>query len=224
MPARTAPLATGEIYHVFNRSIDRQPIFTRQKANKRAILTLSYYRFIKTPIKLSHFLTWSSDKKILILDQLEQQSLRFVTVLAYCLMPNHYHLLLKQEQEQGISKFVGQFQNSYTRYFNTFQNRVGHLFQGQFKAVHVETDEQLLHVSRYIHLNPYTSFVVKTLDDLLVYPWSSLFEYLSGPAKISKPAQILEYFKNPTTYEQFIKDQADYQRELEKIKHLAIDS
>lgn len=72
-------------------------------------------------------------------------------------MPNHFHLLIKQTEQNGISEFVGKFSNSYTKYYNTKHNRVGALLQGQLKAVLIESGEQLIHVSRYIHLNPTSS-------------------------------------------------------------------
>ena len=142
-------------------------------------------------------------------------------------MPNHFHLLLKQLKNNGISTLVANFQNSYTRYFNLKNKRVGPLFQGAFKAVRVETDEQFLHVSRYIHLNPYSSLVVKSLEELQRYPWSSLPEYLNPKKhknKISFPKEILDFFDdNLHDYQKFIYNQAEYQKNLETIKHLIFD-
>ena len=147
-----------------------------------------------------------------------------VEIIAYCLMPNHLHLLLKQLEENGISIFMSNLTNSYTRFFNTKQKRKGPLFQGKFKGVRIETDEQLFHVSRYIHLNPYSSFVLKSLEELESYPYSSLPEYLGLKKEIHcKTEIILNNFKNIQSYEDFVFDRAGYQRELEKIKHLAIE-
>ena len=83
---------------------------------------------------------------------------RVVDLICFCLMPNHFHLLLRQIEEDGIVKFVRNFQIGYSRYLNEKEKRSGALFEGQFKAVRVENDEQLIHVSRYIHLNPYSSY------------------------------------------------------------------
>lgn len=82
-------------------------------------------------------------------------------IISYCLMPNHFHLLVKQVIDHGIVKCLNNFSNSYTRYFNIRHDRVGPLFQGRFKAVRIETDEQLLQVSRYIHLNPVASSLIE---------------------------------------------------------------
>jgi len=112
-------------------------------------------------------------------------------------------------------------QNSYTKYFNFKRKRIGSLFQGIFKAIRVETDEQLIHLSRYIHLNPYSSYIVKSIKDLKTYPWSSLPDYL-GKQKYPflKKKFILDFFKSKRDYQEFVFNQADYQKELEKIKHL----
>lgn len=169
-----------------------------------------------------------------MLVQLKAKRKFLVEMIAFCLMPNHFHLLLKQVQENGISAFTGNFTNSYTRYFNTKQKRIGPLFQGKFKAVRVETNEQLLHLSRYIHLNPYSSYLIKTLDKLENYPYSSFSEYLY-PKKIFNCEKeiIFHDFKDVSsykrslqvseTYKKFILNQADYQRRLQTVKHLALE-
>lgn len=139
-------------------------------------------------------------------------------------MPNHFHFLLRQLVENGIPKFISNFENSFTRYFNTKHERVGPLFLDQFKGVRIETDEQLFHVSRYVHLNPYTSYVVKDLEVLKRYPWSSFSEYLvENQNGICEKETILSFFKNKKAYEQFVIDRADYQRELHKIQHLLLE-
>ena len=92
-------------------------------------------------------------------------------------MGNHFHFLIKQASDNGISKFMANFTNSYTKYFNTKHQRVGPLFQGVFKAVHVDSDEQLIHLSRYIHLNPVMGFVIKA-EELKDYKWFSYPNYI----------------------------------------------
>lgn len=136
-------------------------------------------------------------------------------------MPNHFHLLLKQTSDNGISKFMGKTLNSYTRYFNTLNKRVGPLFQGAFKAVRIKTGEQLLHISRYIHLNPYVSNIVK---DPSLYKWSSFNAYADGRANTNTNKKIvLELFKNSREYVNFVLDHSEYARELERIKHLVFE-
>ena len=175
MPLRIIPLVNGQYYHIFNRSINKEPIFTRLKDCQRAIFTMNYYRFKDSPLKLAYFLALGFDVRNDIMVSLIKTSKTLVDIICYCLMPNHFHILLKQNEENGISRF-----------FNTKHSRQGHLFQGQFKAVRIEDEEQLIHVSRYIHLNPYSSFVVKTITNLKEYRHSSLKEYLESAAGLCK--------------------------------------
>lgn len=223
MPGRALPLITSEIYHVFNRGIDHRPTFPDKRKLTRALEVITFYRFSTLPVSLSTFLRMSQQRREEIIKSLEVNSKRLIDIFAYCFMPNHFHFLLRQKQNSGISKFMSNFQNSYTRYFNLRLNRTGPLFLDQFKAVRIETDEQFLHVSRYIHLNPYTSFIVKTVTDLEIYPWSSLPEYLGKLKRICTTQMLLSFFKAKTSLKKFIINQADYQRSLESIKHLALE-
>lgn len=224
MPGRSVPLVINEIYHVFNRGIDHRPTFTDMREYNRALEVLSYYRFASPSKKLSYFLLLASDERMKIIDNMKNKSQRLIEIVAFCLMPNHFHFLLKQLSHNGISEFMSNFQNSYTRYFNTKNERTGPLFLDQFKAVRIETDEQFIHVSRYIHLNPLTSYVIKDFDSLKRYPWSSFKDYVvENPDSVCSTKTVLDYFKNKTLYELFVKDQIDYQRKLHMIKHLVLE-
>lgn len=224
MPGRSIPLVTSEIYHVFNRGVDHRPTFINKREYKRAMTTFSYYRFISPEKKLSYVLTLSLENREDIINSLVERNKILVEILAFCLMPNHFHFLLKQLMPNGISKFMSNFQNSYTRFFNTKHERQGPLFLDQFKAIRIETDEQLLHVSRYIHLNPLTSYILKDFESLKEYSWSSLKEYLRPNLKEACSTQIiLDLVKNIKEYEQFVEDQIDYQRKIHQIKHLTFE-
>lgn len=221
MPQRKILLVNNEFYHIFNRSINKEPIFVKQRDCQRSLKTISYYMFKNPPIRLSYFLALGQEKRFEITKTFYS---KIVDVVSFALMPNHFHFLLKQNEDKGISKFLALFENSYTRYFNTKNNRQGHVFQGQFKAVRIEDDDQLLHVNRYIHLNPYSSYVVKTLADLESYPYSSFPEFLNSlPSKIYNKEIILDHFPAISKYKEFVFDQANYQRKLEEIKHLILE-
>lgn len=218
---RPTPLVNGEFYHIFNRGVARMPMFLSKIDYKQAIQTLSYYRFTKPPIALSRFKELPVKEKENFLSSL-QSTERLVDIVSFVFMPNHFHFLLKQHKDNGISKFISQFTNSYTRHFNTVYERVGPVYQGVFKSVHIETDEQLIHVSRYIHLNPLVSNVIRE-KDLLSYPWSSLPDFLNGKSSLVQLEHILQHFKNPVDYKQFVLDHTDYARRLEEIKHLTLE-
>lgn len=226
MPGRKIPLVVDEIYHVFNRGINRQPAFTNKWEYKRAMQCLDYYRFALPPAKLSVFLKTSNNNQTETLANMAKKKDTLIDILSYCLMPNHFHLLLRQRKEKGISRFMSKLLNSYTKYFNKRNKRDGSLFLDQFKAVRIETDEQLLHVQRYIHLNPYSSYLVSSIEELIKYPYTSLGEYLSKlshPGEICEKGTILSYFKKKEEFKKFIINQADYQRSLDEIKHLALE-
>ncbi|MDO8498468.1 MAG: transposase, partial [bacterium] len=146
---------------------------------------------------------------------------KVVEVICYCLMPNHFHLLVRQLQDNGISEFIGKVLNSYTKYFNTKHTRVGPLFQGVFKTVLIEDEIQLLHVSRYIHLNPYVSELVQ---ELKLYPYSSYQHFIDvDHDQLCVADSVLNNFKNSNDYKDFVGGHGDYAKELEIMKHLLLE-
>lgn len=222
MSDRRTPIVTGEFYHIFNRGVARQPTFYTKRDYERALLTLSYYRFKNPPVKLSRFKELALDERSRILDGLQKASDLDVKMISFVLMPNHFHFLLQQITDTGIATFISKFTNSYTKYLNTKQGRVGPMFQGVYKSVHIETDEQLIHVSRYIHLNPVVSGVIKE-SELFSYPWSSLPDFLKGQSSVVFLDPILSHMPS-LNYKKFVYDQIDYAKRLEEIKHLALEN
>ena len=146
-----------------------------------------------------------------------------IDILAYALMSNHFHLLVRQRQENAITQTLANISNSYAKYFNIKHHRVGPLYQGPFKAVHVETDQQLIHLSRYIHINPVVVGVM-TQEELLSSPRTSFPEYLGQSETLFTDVKpILSHFVSPESYKIFVFDQVAYGKELEKIKHLSLE-
>ncbi len=221
MPYRKVPLVAGEIYHVFNRSITGVPIFPTSQYFTRFIELINYYRFKDTPVSYSQFKRIERDIRQQIMDDLIKEDDRQVEIFAFCLMDNHF--LLKQTADNGIARFISNLQNGYAKYFNVRTERNGPLFQPMFKNTRIITDEQFLHVSRYIHLNPSTSYLVK-IEDLENYKWSSLPGYLSLNQQYAfvNMSFILDLLSKKK-YKQFVYDQAEYQRELGNIKHLLME-
>lgn len=221
MPGRKIPLITDEFYHVFNRGINHQDTFYIEADYKRALDSISLYRFSNPPLCLSKFIRLNTKKRAELLNTMGKSQ---VSILSYCLMPNHFHLLLRQDKDEGISKLLGNFLNSYTKYFNIRHDRDGSLFLDQFKAVRIENSEQLHHTCRYIHLNPYSSRLVTSLENLSTYPWSSLCEYLGDKqGKFVDKQAIMASFSNKEKFRQFTFDHADQQRKLKEIEHLLIE-
>jgi len=224
MPIRYTPLVNNQLYHIMNRSISEQLLFPSIKEYGRFADLIGYYIYDNPPSTYSRFLKLSNAERKRILANLADKNNRLVGIIAFCLMPTHFHLLLQQKKNNGISKFIAIITNSYAKYHNLKIQRQGPLYKGSFKAVRITTDEQLLHVTRYIHLNPYTSYVVKNIDDLLKYPHSSLQEYLNiTETKIVEKDIVLSNFQNKESFKKFHLDQADYQRKLQEIKHLVLE-
>jgi len=222
MAYRKIVLATNEIYHVYNRGVEKRPIFVIRKDYLRFIALANYYRFSNCPVKFSHFKELSMQERESILNRLENESKKLVDIMAFCLMPNHVHFLLKQLLDNGISKFMAKITSGFSHYFNVRHERVGYLFQGNFGAVRIEDDEQFVHVSRYIHLNSVSSYLIE-VEDLDNYEYSSFPEYINKKKGFCNTKEILSYFKNAQEYGKFVYDQADYARQLENIKHLTLE-
>ena len=211
MPLRKHKLTTGNYYHVFNRGVEKRKIFLREQDFLRFSETMEHCLFNKRK---------PSSRDLKSPDSTIEKP---VELLAYCLMPNHFHLLLKQNIEKGIESYLQRLSNSYAKYFNTKYKRVGSLFQGPFRSVNINSDEQLLHLSRYIHLNP---VVAGLAGDPKGYRWSSYSDYIGkSPSRNTfvNPEIILGSFSASNTYEQFTLDQIDYGKKLEDFKHLNID-
>ena len=157
MPRRKVVLANQEIYHIFNKFVADEEVFDKARYLSHAINLLEYYQKPQK-IRYSAFKKLNNEEKkkySKLLTTLDP----YVEIFSYALMPNHYHILLKQVSENGIQKFIANFQNSFARYYNLKNKRRGSLFINAFKSKRVENESILLHISRYIHLNPVTSYL-----------------------------------------------------------------
>lgn len=133
-----------------------------------------------------------------------------VNLLAYCLMGNHFHILFYQyDDETAISKLISSVMTAYTAYFNKRHKRRGSLFESTFKAAWIENDAQLMHITRYIHLNH---------SKYSTWKHSSYQDYLSQPREWVEPKLILNLFPSKQKYEEFIADYEAIQRERDRIK------
>ena len=221
MPSRKIPLITNEYYHIYNRGFNKQKIFLSPHDYQRAFEAIRYYHFLTPPFKFSYLNKITLNQKKKLLDQLISTQ---IDILAFCFMPNHFHFLVKQIKDNGILNSISKFSNSYSKYFNLIHEKKGPVFEGRFQAVRITNNEQLLHLSRYIHLNPYTASIVKNIPDLKKFPYSSLKEYLHPHRfNLSQTDEILNQFKNKQEYLSFVNDHADYQKQLHLIKKLSHD-
>jgi len=134
-------------------------------------------------------------------------------------MPDHYHLLIKILRYNCLSKYISDIENSFTRYFNLKFSRKGPLWQSTFKAVRIKTNYQLLHTSRYIHLNPTTSNLVIKPED---WQFSSYHKFIKNEKVLQNVVTEISIDK-PLLYKKFVEDQIDYQRKLRLIKKMILE-
>lgn len=224
MAQRKDPLVVGEYYHIFNKSIAGFRIFNSPVNCERFIHTLRYYQWADVDLRFSKFLELMNVKNNGFeqsFSTMSNQSDKLVEIMAYCLMPTHVHLILKQLKDNGISEFMGDLQNSYSRYFNTKYNRTGPLWVGRFKNVLVDSDAYLIHLTCYLHLNPVSAGLVKQPEQ---WPYSSYHEYCTHTAPDQKICEYGSAFEiTQSDYRHFVEDRISYQRELELIKHLVLE-
>lgn len=202
MSYRKDDLVNNEIYHVFNRGVDKRIVFEDKQ---------DFFQFLQMLDLCNVGMTCGGVKAYKYPSNLEQRKNEppLVEIIAYCLNGNHYHLLLKQISDDGISRFMQKIGTAYTKYFNQKNNRTGSLFQGKFKSVLVDTDQYLKGLSAYINLN--NLIHLKHQSKALVLYRSSWWEYGGKKEKdafhkICKKKIILDAFKNKKIYMQFAND------------------
>lgn len=215
MPAKNTikQYVEDSFYHIYNRGVDKRTIFEDSIDYKTF---LSYLKFYLSPppdpTKQLQSITFRGVSFKGIPTQLKNyhQEIRLVS---YCLMPNHFHLFIKQKSKQSIENFMRSLATRYVIHFNKRHDRLGHLFQDTYKATLIDSEPYLLHLTRYIHQNP-AEFWNKSLRD---YPYSSYAEYL-GLRKTDwvKPKEILDFFRSRRNLSK--KDYLSYQSFVESTQ------
>lgn len=199
---RDLSFSTDCYYHIYNRGVEKRKIFEDRFDYWRFLETLEFYRKSPVPVKLSDF-----RRGKLGIRKIETQT-EIVKIHCFCLMPNHFHLIIQQISDKGISVFMRKISDSFTKYFNTKHERVGSLFQGPFKAKLIETDEYLLQLSKYIHRNPKELKFPHSVWEGEQYPYSSYKYYISVEKhSFCDTELILSYFSktNPNSdYQSFV--------------------
>ncbi|MCK5022241.1 MAG: transposase [Candidatus Pacebacteria bacterium] len=179
----------NHIYHIYNRGVEKRNIFLDDHDYFQFIHNLYEFNDVNPVSKLKNSIFQSTEVER---ENNKNEREPLVEILAFVLMPNHYHLLLRQLVDDGISRFLQKIGTGFTMSFNQKYDRVGCLFQGRFKAVLVEEESHLLYLPMYIHLNPIKISGGSTSGDwefLKNYRWSSLHDYIGKknfPSVISK--------------------------------------
>lgn len=198
-------------YHIFNRGVEKRRIFENAGDYSEFIRYLKIY--LENPEDLRR------DEPLLKLNLVKGNLFGKLELIAYCLMPTHFRFLVKQTEKDAVTKFMRQLGTAYTMYFNRKYERVGPLFQGKFRAAKVDSPDQLLYLSRYIHQNPLSRGI--SLND---YEWSSFQNYTQNRhTPWIKTQQILEHFNNSkegVSYANFVEED---QQETEIIANITLD-
>jgi putative transposase len=207
----------NQYYHVFNKSIAKYKIFCQKRDFQRMLATMHYYQYEDMPFKYSLFLKNYGRTQETLADEFQRLTRtrkKRVEIVAYCIMPTHFHLLVQQKAAGGVSSFMHRVLDSYTRYFNIKYDRKGPLWVGNFKDVVIESSWQLLYTTRYIHFNPCEAGMSKNPKD---WEYSSYQEFVSeNPVKGSmvKSEDVLEHL-HPIPYTDFVKNPDIYLNDLE---------
>ena len=193
MPRKKVQFANGDYYHVYNRGVDKRKIFQDEK---------DYFKFLRN-LKDFNNKSYYEQRIKIIEDKKEFNSFlaknkKVVDIVAYSLLPNHFHLILKQLSDNGISKFMHKEGTSFTNFFNKKYDRSGSLFQGRYKAIHIDNEGYLLWLSGYVNGNVEIHGIEKAEN----YRWSSYDAFL-GKRKneiLGDIDIILSRFKTPEEY------------------------
>jgi putative transposase len=167
---RKVPLINNEYYHIYNRGVDKRDVFLDEKDYVRFLTGMREFNCIE-PIG-SLYLVDKLRKKGL--SPFGRDLVPLVAIIAYCLNPNHYHFILKQNIDKGISSFMHRISSGYSTYFNEKYKRSGALFQGTFKAIHIDSNELLIYLSSYVNCNSEVHGIAKAED----YKWCSFPDYI----------------------------------------------
>ena len=208
---RKVRLTPGEFYHLYNRGTNKQDIFKDRRDWSRFIFLILH---LQSPLNMSNISRavsgFTRNGRFGIARGTKEKIAKSkkVELVNFCLMPNHFHLLVKEKTEGGISKYMQRLLNGYTKYFNTKYQRIGHLFQGPFQAVHVDNNPQLLYLSSYIHRNPRD--LKEWCGKESEYPWSSYQDFTRENRweKLLATDILLEQFENSEYYKDFIETSA----------------
>lgn len=223
-----APINTSLIYHVYNRGVEKRNIFLDDGDRVRFMHYLYHFNKQRNQrnSNLSRDLTEANLPPMKQVGPASHNKL--VDIMAFVLMPNHYHILVQQKIDGGLSTFMQRLGTGYTLFFNEKYRRDGVLFQGKYKYKALETEAHFLYIPHYIHLNPLGSVIEAgptCFNELLKYKWSSLPNYVGGrsfPSVITTDL-ILDAFGGTAAYQEDFASTFESRSILENIEDIAID-
>ncbi len=217
---RRIRLASGEYYHLYNRGVSKQVIFHNIADYNRFLFLILYFQSEANFPQIGRLVKDFVQHRVLDIAE-EVIKRRIVELTTFCIMPNHFHLIIKELKEGGISTYMQRVLNAYAKYYNTKYTKSGHVFQGPYGVVYIEDDRQLLYLSAYIHRN--SREISKWFNREDQYPWSSYQDFVEENRwrNLLLPQIILEQFKNKDKYREFIKTSTAkfHEEELDYLSH-----
>jgi len=222
MPSRFGRFTNNQYYHIFNKSIDNQKPLINKNSSSYFLRLVNYYRHTNVRLCYSQAVRLLPEYKQRYFDSLDLTHEYKVDILAYCLMPNHFHFLVKQKIDNGISSFMSNLLNGFTRYNNILIQRKGPIFLPSFRSKIILNEEALIHVSRYIHINPLVAGIISNVEDIWNYPLSSAFYYYKDLSNLINTKLILEssYFRgDKQKYIKFVENEAIHKITKSYVDH-----
>lgn len=205
----------NEIYHIYNRGVEKRKIFLEDLDYLRFIHDLFEFNDQNPVLNINYYFNQSSEPMEVGLPYIRQKEPRklLVEILSFCLMPNHFHLMVKQKTQNGVTEFMRKMGTGYTNYFNQKYKRVGALFQGKYKSIIIKQDSYFIHLPFYIHLNPLDLIapewrereikdMKKTAKFLKSYRWSSYLDYIGikNFPSVTQREFLNDFFEGPKEY------------------------
>lgn len=205
---RNVKIAPGEYYHLYNRGVQKQEIFFDERDYVRFLFLILYFQSLHSVTNVGLHTSNFIKHSVFNISKKQREKIiseRRVALASFCLMPNHFHLLVYEKDPGGIARYMQRILNAYTKYINTRYKKSGHLFQGPYQAVHVGSNEQLLHLSSYIHRNPRELTHWKNREER--YPWSSYQDYISDNRweELLENGIVLEQFSDKNACAEFFR-------------------
>lgn len=224
----------NEIYHIYNRGVEKRKIFLNEEDYLRFIHNLFEFNDEAPALNLAYYLKQSKEVGLPKIERSARKLL--VELMVFCLMPNHFHLIMKQKRDCGVTEFMRKLGTGYTNYFNQKYKRVGPLFQGKYKLVRITTDSHFIHLPYYIHLNPLElespkwknkeiknyKVAMKFLEN---YKWSSFSDYVGKKnfPSVTQREFLMRFFSGPENYK---KETVQWLKEmdLEEFKEFTLEN
>lgn len=209
----------NEIYHIYNRGVEKRKIFLEDRDYLRFVQDLFEFNDDKPVSNVDYYFEKTNMEVGLPYNREQRAKKSIVEILAFCLMPNHFHLMARQNNEDGITEFMRKIGTGYTNYFNLKYERVGPLFQGKYKFAHIKKETHFIHLPNYIHANPLELLIPKwregklknlsmAMSFLEKYRWSSFSDYIGKQnfPLITSRDFLADIFGSPRRYFSDFKD------------------